>query len=85
MTENEAMEKMEILYKEFPVTLVRMEDAMGQVIKCIGADTTKAVFAGESNDFKRGAMWGMAWVMMYANEHCDKYHARYVPEETYDA
>lgn len=46
-----------------------------EILKAIGNENTWDIIDKENKDFKRGAMWGMAWVMNHVYAYTPKINA----------
>lgn len=60
-------------------TFIKLVDLHKKVLSEIGSDRYQNITEGKSVEFKNGAMWGMAWLAMIANE-CDAYYNADVKE-----
>lgn len=55
---------------------VDVVEAGHEVLEAIGAQHTWDAIKDYSDEFKRGAMWGMAWAMSHIYAYAPKYYAR---------
>ena len=58
---------------EIPETLVDVKEAGEVVLNSIASDNTKKVFESETDDFRRGAIWGMSWAYVNILSKCTQY------------
>ena len=52
---------------------VDLEEATQIMLTAITNDTAKGIYEVESDDFRRGAIWGATWIMLNIMSACPKY------------
>lgn len=69
---------------EYPEIVISQKEAGQVVLDAMTSDNTQKVFEKESSDFKRGAIWGMAWAATHIMAKCTQYRVEFnVPKSEY--
>lgn len=55
---------------------VDVVEAGHEILQAIGDEKTWKAVEHENQDFKRGAMWGMAWAMTHIYAYAPKYYTK---------
>lgn len=69
---------------EYPEIFISQKEAGRVILDAMTNENTNKVFEKESSEFKRGAIWGMAWAATHIIANCKQYRVEFdVPEKEY--